>query len=100
MPSPDADFSLGLAYGPNADQSNDARFKLPAFDRLYERQRSLPDGPERLRLMREASRLMLAHLPYLPHYHSVFVNLTQPGVRNFRRHPFAIDRWLALDVGD
>ena len=39
---PDGDFFLGLAYGPNADQSNDARFRLPAFDALYERQRALP----------------------------------------------------------
>lgn len=98
MASPDGDFSLGLAYGPNSDQANDARFKLPAFDRLYERQRSMPDGPERLQLMHEANRLMLAYVPYIPHYHQVSVNLSQPRLLNYVRHPFAVDRWRALDI--
>ena len=35
---PDGEFFLGLAYGPNAGQSNDARFRLPAYDALFERQ--------------------------------------------------------------
>ena len=67
--NPDGDFFLGLAYGPNAEQSNDARFRLAAFDRLYERQRVLPDGPERLALMHQATRLMLAYVPYIAHAH-------------------------------
>jgi ABC-type transport system substrate-binding protein len=33
--SPDGGFFLGIAYGPNASESNDPRFKLDAFDRLY-----------------------------------------------------------------
>jgi ABC-type transport system substrate-binding protein len=45
--SPDGGFFLAIAYGPNASESNDPRFALPAFDRLFERQRVLPDGPER-----------------------------------------------------
>ncbi len=98
MPSPDADFSLGLAYGPNADQANDARFKLPAYDRLYERQRALPDGTDRLKLVREANRHLFSYMPYIPHYHAVVVNLTQPHVLNYFRHPFATDRWKALDL--
>ncbi len=98
--SPDADFSLGLAYGPNADQANDARFRLAAYDRLYERQRALPDGAERSRLVREANRHLLAYMPYIPHYHAVAVNLTQPQVLNYIRHPFASDRWKALDLAD
>ena len=47
-PSPDGAPMLGIAYGPNAAESNDARFDLPAFNALFERQQSLPDGPERL----------------------------------------------------
>ena len=31
-------------YGPNKGQANHARFDLPAFNALYERQRVLPDG--------------------------------------------------------
>ncbi|MFM8766581.1 MAG: ABC transporter substrate-binding protein, partial [Rubrivivax sp.] len=55
--SPDGGFFLGIAYGPNASESNDPRFRLEAFDRLYERQMRLPDGPDREALMRQAKDL-------------------------------------------
>jgi len=97
--NPDGDFFLGLTYGPNAGQSSDSRFKLPAFDRLYERQRVLPDGPERLALMRQAQRLQLAYMPVIPHYHTIDTELMQPGVRGPVRHPFNYDwyRWADID---
>ncbi len=93
--SPDGDFFLGLAYGPNADQSNDARFKLPAFDALYERQRVMPDGPERLAVMHQANKLMLAYVPYIAHNHRIETELMQAHVRGPLRHPFNRDwfRW-------
>jgi ABC-type transport system substrate-binding protein len=96
--APDSDFFLGLGYGPNADQSNDARFKLPAFDRLYERQRVLPDGPERLALMQQANKLLLAYMPYIAHLHPISTDLCQPRVRNFMRHPFLRDHWRFVDL--
>ncbi|MBA4175001.1 MAG: bicyclomycin resistance protein [Leptothrix sp. (in: Bacteria)] len=94
--SPDGDFFLGLAYGPNAGQSNDARFRLPAFDRLYEQQRVLPNGPERLALMQQAQRLLLAYVPYIAHYHPAYVELFRPRVSGPLRHPFNSDwyRWV------
>ena len=91
--SPDADFWLGLAYGPNSEQSNDARFRLPAFDRLYERQHQLPDGPERLAAIRDATLTMLAWSPYIAHNHPVANDLAHPHVGGHRRHPFLSDAW-------
>ena len=67
--SPDGGFFLGIAYGPNSGESNDARFALPAFDRLFERQSVLPDGAERLALMREGKNMLAAHMPYKAHVH-------------------------------
>ncbi|MFY9510895.1 MAG: ABC transporter substrate-binding protein [Rubrivivax sp.] len=96
--NPDGDFYLGLAYGPNADQSNDARFRLPAFDRLYEAQRVLPDGPERLALMQRATRLMLAYVPYIAHGHPYANDLMHAHVQGHRRHPFASDWWRTASV--
>ncbi len=98
--NPDGDFYLGLTYGPNAGQSSDSRFRLPAFDRLYERQRVLPDGPERLALMRQAQRLQLAYMPLIPHYHPIDTELLQPGVQGPIRHPFNNDwyRWADIDA--
>lgn len=99
--APDGDFFLGLAYGPNSGQSNDARFKLPAFDRLYEQQRVLPDGPERLALMRQANRLMLAYVPYIAHYHPLMTELLRPQVSGPYRHPYNADwyRWVDVQRG-
>lgn len=96
--NPDGDFYLGLAYGPNAEQSNDARFRLAAFDRLYERQRVLPDGPERLALMHQATRLMLAYVPYIAHAHPYANDLMHAHVQGHRRHPFASDWWRTVSV--
>jgi ABC-type transport system substrate-binding protein len=95
---PDGDFFLGMAYGPNAGQSNDARFRLAAYDRLYERQRALPDGPERLQAMRQANNLMLAYMPYLAHWHALRTDLCQPGVHGYRRHPFTRDWWRFVEI--
>jgi ABC-type transport system substrate-binding protein len=96
---PDGDFFLGLAYGPNADQSNDARFRLAAFDALYERQRALPDGPERLAVMREAQKLMLAYVPYIPSAHPIDNDLSHAHVRHLIRHPFRSTWWHFTEIG-
>ncbi len=95
---PDGDFFLSLAYGPNAEQNNDARFRLAAFDRLYEQQRTLPNGPERLALMRQAERLMLAHVPYIAHLHEITNELMHAHVRGPMRQPFGSDWFRWIDV--
>jgi len=97
--SPDGGFFLALAYGPNADESNDARFALPAYDRLFERQRGLPDGPEREALMRQAKDLLVAYMPYKVHAHRIEIDLVQPWTRHYWRHPFLREPWQYMDVG-
>ena len=96
--SPDGGFFLSIAYGPNGDEANDSRFALPAFDRLFERQGRLPDGPERDALMRQAKNMMVAYMPYKVHAHRIMADLTQPWVQHFWRHPFMRDTWGFLDV--
>ncbi len=96
--SPDGGFYLGIAYGPNASESNDPRFRLPAFDRLYERQRALPDGPEREAAMREAKNMLVAYMPYKVHLHNVLPDLVQPWTQGYWRHPFMRDIWRFIDV--
>ena len=98
--SPDGGFFLGIAYSPNASESNDPRFALPAFDRLFERQRALPDGPEREAVMRQAKNLLAAYMPYKVHMHSVVVDLVQPWARGYWRHPFMREIWRYIDVKD
>ena len=97
--SPDGGFFLGIAYGPNASESNDARFMLPAFDRLFERQRSLPDGPEREAVMREAKNLLVAYMPFKVHLHNVLPVLVQPWTQGYWRHPFMRDIYRFVSTG-
>ena len=95
---PDGDTFLGLGYGPNKGGSNHARFNLPAFNTLYEQQRQLPDGPERQALMEEASKLMVAYMPYKVHVHRIFTDLAQPWVLGYHRNIFVRDFYKYVDV--
>ena len=95
---PDSGQIFGMAYGPNRESINDARFDLPAYNRLFEQQRVMPDGPERLAVLREATRLMVAYMPYLLHMHRVYVDLAQPWVVGWRRHPFTSRKWSWIDI--
>ncbi len=96
--SPDGGFFLAIAYGPNASEANDPRFALPAFDRLYEKQRALPDGPARDAVMRAAKNLLVAYMPYKAHVHTLQLDLVQPWTHGYWRHPFMRDIWRFVDI--
>jgi ABC-type transport system substrate-binding protein len=95
---PDADVIFGFGYSGNIDQTNDARFRLPAYDRLYEASRRLPDGPERLAVLREAARLLAAYMPYKFHVHRIQSDLVHPWVAGFSRHPLTVKLWDVIDL--
>jgi ABC-type transport system substrate-binding protein len=96
--SPDGDTFLGLGYGPNKGGSNHARFNLPAYNALYEKQRQMPDGPEQLAVMREANKLMVAYMPYKVHVHRIFTDLAQPWVIGYHRNIFVREFYKYVDV--
>jgi ABC-type transport system substrate-binding protein len=96
--APDCDTFLALGYGPNKGQANHARFDLPAFNKLYEQQRMLPDGPERLALVDEAKKLLVAYLPYKVHAHRYFTDLTHPWVLGYHRNMFVREFWKYVDI--
>ncbi len=96
--APDGDTFLALGYGPNKGQANHSRFNLPAFNALYERQRQLPDGPERLALMREAQNLLVAYMPMKIHAHRVFTDLAHPWVVGYHRNVFVREFFKYVDI--
>ncbi|HET9978191.1 MAG TPA: ABC transporter substrate-binding protein [Burkholderiaceae bacterium] len=96
--SPDGGFFLAIAYGPNAGEANDPRFALPAFDRVFERQLVLPDGPEREAELRRGKDLLVAYLPFKVHGHRIAMDLVQTGTKHYWRHPFMRDIWRFVDV--
>ena len=95
---PDGDTFLALGYGPNKGQANHARFDLPAYNALYEKQRALPDGPERQAVMNEAQKLMVAYMPYKVHVHRTFTDLAHPWVVGYHRNIFVREFYKYVDI--
>ncbi|URI10404.1 ABC transporter substrate-binding protein [Aquincola tertiaricarbonis] len=95
---PDGDTFLALGYVGNKGSANLARFDLPAFNRLYERQRTLPDGPERAAEMARARDLMVVYVPYKIHLHRIFTDLAQPWLIGYHRNIFVRDFWKYVDI--
>ena len=95
---PDGDTFLALGYGPNKGQANHARFDLPAFNKLYEKQRELPDGPERLAVMQAAAKLMVAYMPYKVHVHRIWTDLTHPWVKGYAKNQYVREFYKYVDI--
>jgi ABC-type transport system substrate-binding protein len=96
--APDGDTFLALGYGPNKGQANHSRFDLPAFNELYIKQNKMPDGPERQAVMEQASKLMVAYVPYKISGHRIATDLLHPWVQGYRRNPFVREFYKYLDV--
>ena len=96
--NPDAQGSLEYMYSPSIGSADLARFKLPAFDALYERMNLLPDGPQRAALFLEASNLVAAYMPYRIHVHRVYTDLTQPWITGWREALFRRESWQFVEV--
>ncbi len=96
--TPDAGYHLAIAYGPNAGQANHARFDLPAFNKLFEAQALLPNGPERQRVMNDATRLAVAYMPYKVSGHRIWNDLTQPWLLGYERNVFRRDFFAYVDI--
>lgn len=95
---PDTQNFVQLLYGPNTNISNDSRFRLPEYDRLYEQSLQLPDGPERNRLYDEMSRLMVAYAPWRLHVYSAYTHLVRSWVHGYKKHPIYHFDLMYLDI--
>ena len=95
---PDAEAFLLLGQGLAKGQANHARFNLPEYDRLFDRQRRLPNGPERLAVITEMKKLTVAYMPYKVHVHRIWTDLAQPWVVGYHRNVFLREWWRYLDI--
>jgi len=98
VPDPDAFLAFGLSR--NIGAGNFARFNRPEYDRLYDRQRRLPDGPQRSAVIREMKRQFVVWMPYKIHGHRFLNDVSHPWLIGYRRHPFARDffKWIDIDA--
>jgi ABC-type transport system substrate-binding protein len=98
--APDADTWLQTLYGPNAGyKGNRSRFRLAEYDRLYERARVMPHGPERTRLYQQMAKLAIAYAPLKINTHRILTDMWYPWVIGFRR-PLMLGNhfWKYLDI--
>ncbi len=96
--SPDVQDALQILYGPAAGGQNLARFHNARFDEIYVRMQSLPDGPERLGLLREAQKIITALAPHKYNVHRIVNDLTQPWLSGFRRPLYGNRFWQYIDI--
>jgi ABC-type transport system substrate-binding protein len=98
--APDADTWLQSLYGKNdASAGNMAQFQLPEYDRLYEKARVLPDGPERTKLYQEMAKLVVAYAPWKINTHRIRTDLWYPHVMGYRRQLVASTNfWKYIDI--
>jgi ABC-type transport system substrate-binding protein len=96
--NPDGAEALGLSYGPAKGEANLPRFENAEFDKLYQQQQLMPDGPERLGIMQQAVKILVAYMPYKFSTHRILTDLTQPWLLGYRHHPSARDFWKYVDI--
>lgn len=95
---PDADNFLQLLYGPNSGQSNESRFNLPEFNRMYLQAQRMPDSPERTRLYQEMARLVSVYAPWKLGVHRKYTHLVHPWVLGYKKHPIMLEPWKFIDI--
>ncbi len=98
--SPDAVGGLARFDSRQTGGQNLANVKLPQFDALFDKVQVMPDGPERLVLLGEITRLALAYMPYKFALARMSIDMTQPQLLGYRRPVFWQDFWQYLDIDE
>ncbi len=96
--NPDVQDGLQLLYSKAIGGQNFARFRNARFDEIYERMAALPNGPERLALLRESQRIVQAYVPHKYNVHRIVTDLAHPWVIGYRRPSFGNQFWQYVDI--
>jgi ABC-type transport system substrate-binding protein len=94
----DGQGALARLFGPQSGNQNLARFRNDEFDRIYERMRVIPDGPERQQLFLRAKQIAVAYMPYKHTAHRMEADMLHPWVIGFRRPLFWNEWWHMVDI--
>ena len=87
-------------HGPAAGGQNLSRFQDARYDEIYRRMQRLPDGPERLALMREAQKIGVAYMPQHYNVHRIATSLMQPRLIGYRPPLYGNQFWQYVDIDD
>jgi ABC-type transport system substrate-binding protein len=95
---PDGQSGFQKYHSQQIGGQNQARFKDPRMDAIYDKLSAMPNGPERLALLAEAKRLSIVYAPYKTHVHRMVNDLAFPWVVGYRRPLFWQDYWQYIDI--
>ncbi len=95
---PDGQGSLQRFDSTQIGGQNMARFKNVRMDEIYKLMSSLPDGPERLALFKEAKEIGVAYLPYKALGHRKSTDVWYPWVIGFKRPLFWQEWYHMVDI--
>jgi len=89
---------LDLLYGPHKSMSNLGRFDLPEFSALYDQAKQMPNGPERVQILRRMSSLVTAYAPWVMHTYRIENVIVQPWVLGYKYNTFDQHPWMYYDL--
>ncbi len=95
---PDAENFLQLFYSGNAGGCNRACFRDPAYDRMYEAARFLPDTPERTAAYEKIGRYLQEQCPWIFETHVLGFTLHHSWLKHYQLHDFTFNRWKYLSA--
>ena len=95
---PDGDPFYSYLVSSNIGTSNDARLRLPEYDRLYDQAHAMPDGPARNAMFRKMTDLIAGYAPWIMAEYPYRNDLTQPWLKGFKSNPFQRWQWEYYDV--
>ncbi len=85
---PDPENFAFLFYSPNAPPGpNHTSYHNLEYDRLFEKMRAMPDGPERMAIIKQMRAISVEDCPWIYTRHSEDLTLTQPWESNVLPHP-------------
>ena len=95
---PDGDQFYSYLVSRNIGTSNDARLRLPPYDKLYDEAHALPDGPQRNAVFHKLNELIASYAPWILADYPYRNDLTQPWLKGFKANPFQRWQWAYYDV--
>jgi len=95
---PDGDPYFSYLVARNIGTSNDARLRLPQYDRLYDEAHVLPDGSQRTALFARLNRLIVDYAPWIMATYPYRNDLAQPWLKGFKPNAFNRTQWAYYDV--
>ena len=98
--APDAEGSFSRFDSRQIGGQDMSRFRMPAMDALYDKIQRLPDGPERLAVFAEATKLAIAYMPEKFVVNRRALDMGAAQLVGYRRTVFWLNWWEQVDLDD